>query len=315
MNNRYKIYSNYLKEKYGEKVYKLPLNLPITCPNRDGEISKGGCTFCADVGAGFESLENTLSVKDQLIKNMDYIRKKYKANKFIAYFQNYTNTYMPLKKFEEYINEAIIDDIVEIDISTRPDSINDEYLKILKDISEKNNINISIEMGLQTVNYHTLNKINRGHSLAEFIDAIFRIKKYGFEVCAHLILNLPGDNMTDVIENAKILSALGVGGVKLHSLYIAKETDMAHQYINNEISMIDLDEYVKRVSIFLQYLSKDIVIHRLIGRAPEENTLFCNWNTSWWKIKDMIDEYMEINNIYQGDKCDYLNGKAVKKFL
>lgn len=314
MEERYRIYSKYLKEKYGEKVYKLPLNLPLTCPNRDGATGVGGCSFCADVGAGFESLENTLSVKEQLEKNMDYIRRRYKANKFIAYFQNYTNTYMELDKFEQYMNEAIIEDIVEISVSTRPDAINDEYLKILKDVESKG-VNISIELGLQTVNYHTLKKINRGHTLAELIDAVIRIKKYGFETTVHLILNLPNDNMDDIIENAKVLSALKVDGVKLHSLYIAKGTKMACEYENEEIEMIELEEYVKRVCVFLQYISKNIVIHRLIGRAPEENTLFCNWNTSWWKIKDMIDEYLEINDIHQGDKCDYLNGKSVKKFV
>lgn len=314
MEERYRIYSKYLKEKYGEKVYKLPLNLPLTCPNRDGAVGVGGCSFCADVGAGFESLENTLSVKEQLEKNMDYIRRRYKANKFIAYFQNYTNTYMELDKFEQYMNEAIIEDIVEISVSTRPDAINDEYLKILKDVESKG-VNISIELGLQTVNYHTLKKINRGHTLAELIDAVIRIKKYGFETTVHLILNLPNDNMDDIIENAKVLSALKVDGVKLHSLYIAKGTKMACEYQNEEIEMIELEEYVKRVCVFLQYISKNIVIHRLIGRAPEENTLFCNWNTSWWKIKDMIDEYLEINDIHQGDKCDYLNGKSVKKFV
>ncbi len=314
MEDRYRIYSKYLKEKYGEKVYKLPLNLPLTCPNRDGAAGVGGCSFCADVGAGFESLENTLSVKEQLEKNMDYIRKRYKANKFIAYFQNYTNTYMELDKFRKYMNEALIEDIVEISVSTRPDAINDEYLKILKDI-ESTGVNVSIELGLQTVNYHTLKKINRGHTLAELIDAVIRIKKYGFETTVHLILNLPNDNMDDVIENAKILSALKVEGLKLHSLYIAKGTKMACEYENEEIEMIELEEYVKRVCVFLQYISKDIVIHRLIGRAPEEDTLFCNWNTSWWKIKDMIDEYMEINDMHQGDKCDYLNGKSVKKFV
>ncbi len=314
MKERYKVYSAYLKEKYGEKVYKLPINLPITCPNRDGGVGFGGCTFCADVGAGFESLENTLSVKDQIKQNMEYIKKKYKAKKFIAYFQNYTNTYMPLDVFEEYIKEAVMEDIVEIDISTRPDAINEDYLKILKKVEEKG-VNISIELGLQTVNYHTLKNINRGHTLAELIDAVLRIKKYGFETTVHLILNLPGDSMEDVIENAKIISALSVEGVKLHSLYIVKETAMAKDYEEEKINMISLEEYVQRVAIFLQYLSKDIVIHRLIGRAPEENTLFCNWNTSWWKIKDAIEDYMKENNIFQGDLCDYLNGKSVKKWV
>jgi len=296
----YKTYSNYLREKYGNKVYKLPVNLPLTCPNRDGKIGTGGCTFCADVGAGFESLCNTISVREQLLKNKEHIAKKYKAKKFIAYFQNYTNTYLPLEDFKKYIREAIIEDVVEIAISTRPDFIDEEYLQFLKSIQEEKNISISIELGLQTVNYHTLKKVNRGHGLSEFIDAAQRIKNYGFELCVHLILNLPWDNMDDVIENARVLSVLGVDQVKLHALYLMKGTVMGDMYENDEITLISVDEYKDRVITFLENLHPDIVIQRLIGRAPEENSLFVNWNTSWWKIRDDIHEVMERIGSYQG---------------
>lgn len=311
-NNFYRVYSEYLKEKYKEKVYKLPVNIPTTCPNRDGCVGTGGCIFCGEEGAGFENLENTISVSNQLIKNMDYIRKRYKANKFIAYFQNFTNTYVNFEIFKKYIEEAIMEDIVEISISTRPDCINDKYLEFLKDVKDKNNVDITIELGLQSVNYHTLGKINRGHTLAEFIDSVLRIKKYGFEICTHLILNLPWDDINDIIENSKILSALSIDSIKLHSLYIVQNTELSKMYLNNEINMITKDEYVNRVITFLEYLSPDIVIQRLIGRAPEDRTLFVNWNTSWWKIKDEILYKMNENKSKQGIKFDYLNGKALK---
>ena len=312
--NFYNVYSKYLKKKYGEKVYKLPINLPGTCPNRDGLISNGGCIFCGEEGGSFENLSNQLDVKEQLQSNMEYIRKRYKAKKFIAYFQNFTNTYYPLEEFKSYIDQAIIEDIVEISVSTRPDCLDDSYLEYLKKVSDENNINISIELGLQTVNYHTLKKINRGHSLAEFIDSVLKIKSYGFEICAHIILNFPWDNMLDVIESAKILSALKVEQVKLHSLYIVEGTELARMYKNSEFEMISKDEYIERVIVFLEYLNCDIVIQRIIGRAPEENTLFVNWNTSWWKIKDEILDKMETENRVQGNKCDYLDGKALKRF-
>ncbi len=307
-------YSKFLKEKYGTKVYKLPINLPITCPNRDGNISRGGCTFCADVGTGFESLKSTLSVKEQLTKNMDYIRKRYKAEKFIAYFQNYTNTYVELDEFKKYIKDAVIDDIVEISISTRPDCISKEYLDYLEQIRQSYNVEISIELGLQTVNYHTLKKINRGHTLAEYIDAVNIINKYNFEICTHLILNLPWDNLEDIIESAKIISALKIKHVKIHSLYIIKGTVLGDQYLRGDIKLINKEEYIQRVITFLEYLYPDIVIQRLMGRAPKENTLFSNWNTSWWKIRDEIIEKMKINNNYQGRLANYLNGKGVSKF-
>ncbi len=298
----YNEYSNYLKEKYGGKVYKLPVNIPCTCPNRDGSIGYGGCTFCAEEGAGFETLDSCMSVREQIKTNMDYISKKYKAEKFIAYFQNYTNTYVELEKFKQYILDAITENIVEISISTRPDCIGDEYLEFLNEIRNDYGINISIELGLQTVNYHTLISINRGHTLAEFIDAVLRIKRYGFDICTHVILNLPGDNIQDTVETAKILSVLKVDQVKLHSLYIIENTKMGIMYKNNEISVIAEEEYVERAVTFLEYLDSNIVVQRLVGRAPKEGSLFVNWGMSWWKIKDDILEKMESENRLQGSK-------------
>lgn len=315
MNSRYNVYSSYLHRKYGCKVYKLPVNIPCTCPNRDGVLGYGGCIFCGEKGAGFENLSSSIPVEEQLRKNMDYIKKKYKAQKFIAYFQNFTNTYVPFDQFKEYIKGACMDDIVEVAVSTRPDCISDSHLEFLKEIQQKFKIEVSIELGLQTVNYHTLKTINRGHTLAEFIDAVMAIKKYGFHICAHVILDLPWDNSDDVIENAKILSALKVNAVKIHSLYIVKNTELGDMYLEGKITPVSMDEYITRVIAFLEYLSPDIVIERLIGRVPEEDSLFANWGTSWWKIKDGIEEEMEKRDTFQGKSFDYLGGKALKKFL
>jgi radical SAM protein (TIGR01212 family) len=257
------------------------------------------------VGTGFEMLDNSLSVKEQLNKNMDYISKKYKSGKFIAYFQNYTNTYMDIERFKNYINDAIMDNIVEIAISTRPDCISDEILEFLNEI-KKQNVNITIELGLQTVNYHTLKNINRGHTLAEFIDAVLRIKRYNFEICTHIILNLPGDTILDTVETAKILSVLKINQVKIHSLYIMENTEMGRAYKNNEITLISKDEYVERVIVFLEHLDVDITVQRLIGRAPEKDSLFVNWGMSWWKINDDILYKMKSENRYQGSKNKFV---------
>ncbi len=306
----YRKYSDYLKEKYGEKVYKLHINLPITCPNR---LQNNGCTFCSDVGTGFEAMENTVSVSEQLLHTKELISRKYKAKKYIAYFQNYTNTFMPLDQFKNYVNEAAaIEDIVEISISTRPDCIQDDYLNYLKEVESTTNIAINIELGLQTVNYHTLDFINRGHSLAEFVDAVLRVKKYGFTICTHIILNLPGDAMRDTIETAKLLSVLGIDIVKLHSLYIAKNTKLCEQYKNGTISVCSKEEYVDRLITFLEYVSPEMVIERLFSRVPEDDAEFSNWNTSWWKLQDEVLEKMEHLQSYQGIKFDYCNGSALK---
>lgn len=311
---RYHTYGSYMKEKYGQKVYKIPINILVSCPNRDGCVDVSGCIFCGEKGTGFENLPHTFSVKEQLEKNIEYIKKKYKADKYVVYFQNFTNTYLPITELKKYAEEACIKDVVELSFATRPDCISDEYMTALSEISLKYSVKINIEIGLQTVNYRTLDKINRGHSLAEFIDAVLRIKKYKFEVCVHVILSLPWDDEKDVIETAKILSALDIQHVKIHALYVERNTELCRMYEKGEIEMISLDDYVNRVVLFLEYLSPEIVIQRIAGRAPEEDTVFCNWNTSWWKIKDMIEAKLESLNTFQGARCDYLNGKALRKF-
>lgn len=311
----YKKYSDYLKNEYGEKVYKIPINIPSSCPNRDNTLSTDGCTFCGEIGVSYECLPSEMKVTEQLEKNINYIGTKYKAKKFIAYFQNFSNTYMNIDTFKEYINNVIRADVVEISVSTRPDCINDEYLKVLNDIYTQHNINITIELGLQTVNYKTLTKINRGHTLAEFIDCVMMIRKYNFKICTHVILNLPYDSMIDVIETAKIISALKIEFVKLHSLYIIKNTKMEQDFIDGLFIEPTVDDYIERVIVFLQYLDKDIYLQRLIGRASKEESPTCNFGRSWRKILNDIESIMEQKSIYQGELCNYLGGNAVKRFF
>lgn len=307
----YHTFSEYLKEKYGEKVYKLPVNLPVGCPNREDGF---GCSFCDGVGTGFEAMDSHISVRNQLLETKEKIEKKYKAHKFIAYFQNYTNTYLPLHDFERYMREAVtVADIVEISVSTRPDCIRREYLDVLKAIKEEFHIEITIELGLQTVNYHTLEKIHRGHGLAEFIQAVLLIAEYSFSVCTHMILNLPGDTLLDAQEGARFLSALPVQIVKLHSLYIPKNSLLYQDYINDKITLCEKEEYIRRAAEFIALLRPDMVVERVFSRIPEEFAAFSNWGVSWWKLNDLFEEYMEAHGLYQGCKYDYLDGAALKK--
>ncbi len=305
-------YSDYLKEKYGEKVYKLPISLPCTCPNRDGTAGQGGCTFCGDNATGFELLSSDLPVSQQLRLNRERIGKRYGAKKFIAYFQNFSNTYLPLPQLSDYLHQAVQEGVVQVALSTRPDCISIPCLEMLKRFSENTGIDIALELGVQTAQYLTLRKIHRGHTLAEVIDAVGMIRQYFFEIGCHVILNLPWDTEEDVIETAKILSALRVDTVKLHSLYLLKNSEMGRQYRKGAFSLISREEYEERVITFLQYLSPDIAIQRLLARAPEGDALFCNWNTSWWKIRDHIVERMQQENRRQGDLFHYLGGSAVR---
>jgi hypothetical protein len=313
MNQRlYYKYSDYLKDKYKEKVYKVPVNVNTTCPNRDGNIGYGGCIFCGEEGAGFELLDKENSIKNQISKNKKFISKKYKAEKFIIYFQNFTNTYINFKVFKTNILESIDSDVVEIAVSTRPDCITDEILTFLKEIKDKTKININFELGLQTCNYKSLKKLNRGHTLAEYIYTANRIKNIGFDLCTHIILNLPWDEVDDAVENAKIVSSIKTDTVKIHSLYILKDTILGKMYEEEKISIIDKDEYIERMILFLEYLNPEIGIQRLFSRAPKERTLFCNWDTSWWKLKDDLINKMNEKRSFQGKKYNYLIPKVKK---
>lgn len=240
-----------------------------------------------------------MDIKSQ-IKEMKkrYVNKG--AKKFIAYFQNFSNTYGPVEKLKELYFQAIDDDIVQISISTRPDCISDEILDILEEL--RNTIDVSIEMGLQTANYHTLTKMNRGHTLAEYINAAIKIKNRGFELVSHVILNFPQDNMLDVIETAKILSVLGVDGVKIHSLYIVDNTLLGKMYKKGEVFIGTLENYIERVIRFLEYLSPKIVIHRLVADPPKDGTIFGNWNIPKIQIINMIEKRLIEKDTYQGEK-------------
>lgn len=317
MEEPYYKYSKFLKEKYGQKTYKLPVNLPITCPNRDGNLAKGGCHFCGEEGADFEMLPDDMSVKNQLLENREYIGERYGVDQFIAYFQNYTNTYLPLEQLKRYTEDAAeVEGVRAVYFSTRPDSISESYIVALKNtlLQSSSEIELAFEFGLQTVNYKTLKSVNRQHGLAEFIDAVLNAKKYDVEVGAHLILNLPGDSREDVIEGARILSALKVDHVKLHALYVRENSFFAKQYKEGKLEICSLEEYIERVILFLEHLSPDIAVQRLIGRAPGDETLFVNWDTPWWKIHDQIIKEMNQRNTYQGRLFDYLDGKALTKF-
>ena len=293
----YRKYSDFLREKFGEKVYKLPVKLDLTCPNRDGTCGVGGCIFCGEEGGSFEN--NFGTVREQILKNKDHIKNKYKANKYIAYFQNFTNTYMPFEDFKRVIEESLIEDVVGVSISTRPDYLPKKHLDFLEELNK--NYFVTVEIGLQTPNYHSLKKLNRGHGLSEFIDAAIKLKKRNLNVCTHIIIGLPWDDDLDIIECAKILNVLGIDEVKIHALYILKDTALGKMHERGEIDPISLDDYKKKVILFLRNLKDDIIVERIIGRAPYENSLFCNWNTSWWKIRDDIIEVMHENGYTQGD--------------
>ncbi len=312
----YHKYSDFLKEKHGAKTYKLPINLPLTCPNRDGYLDDQGCYYCGEEAAGFENSPGE-AIREQMLELKDHIAERYNAKKFIAYFQNFTTTYQPLTPLQKNIEKALtVEEVVEVALSTRPDCVNDKYLRgIKKTINSSNNdIDLTLELGLQSVNYHTLKQANRRHTLAHFIDAVKTAKRWGFEVGAHLILNLPGDNNVDVKENARILSALEIDTVKLHALYLREGTEFARRFQQGELEIISQKEYIDRVITFLELLDPRIAVQRLLGRAPEAGSVFVNWGEDNRQIHQQIIRKMKELDTCQGRKFDYLQGRCLQKF-
>ena len=305
----YNIYSVWLKERYGEKVYKIPVNIPVSCPNRDGTKGTRGCVYCGSKGGGNETLSDQLSVREQIERNIAYIGKRYHAKKFIPYFQSFSNTYCEFTDFQKWIREAIRPDVVEISVSTRPDCITDEQLHFLAQVKKDQAIEVTIELGLQSVNEETLRIINRGHTLADYEQTIDRIKAAGLLTCTHMILDLPWDREEDVISGAKLLSCKKTDFVKCHSLYIEKNTVLKEWYEQKKVMLLTKDDYIYRAILFLEYLDPRIVVQRLIGRAPKEDSVITNWNTSWWKIKDELEAHMKQENNYQGRKFSGMNNK------
>lgn len=296
----YQVYSVWLKKHYGEKVYKIPINIPVTCPNRDGTLGHDGCVYCGAKGGGNETLSNMLSVKEQMEINSKYIGKRYNAKKFIPYFQSFTNTYCEFSDFRNWITACIRPDVVEIAISTRPDCVTDKQISFLQEIKKENNIEITIELGLQSVNSKTLKIINRRHTLADYIETMDRIKEAGLMACTHLIIDLPWDQEEDVVNSAEIISEKGSDFVKCHSLYIEKNTQLERWYKDGKVQLLTKEAYIHRAILFLENLSPDVVVQRLIGRAPKEDSIVTNWDTSWWKIRDELEAQMNNENYCQG---------------
>lgn len=312
---RYRNYSDALKERYGEKVYKVPVALPVTCPNRDGTLGSAGCIFCGSIGADYETKAVGLSIPAQLARSIAHIGPKYRAKKFIAYFQNFTNTYAPPEDFRRWMEEAAAyPGIVGLDVSTRPDCVHEAYLDILQDVPEKHGVDITVELGLQSANPHTLLLLGRGHTAAEFIDAALRIGRRGFDLCAHVIADLPWDDRTDTAETAKLVSVLPVTQVKLHSLYIVKGTELERMIRDGETALLSMEEYIERALLFLSLLREDIVVQRIVGRASGPLASSVNGGEPWWEVKKRIDEAMILRDLWQGCRCDYRNGKAVRRW-
>ncbi|GAB6887338.1 TIGR01212 family radical SAM protein [Desulfothermus okinawensis JCM 13304] len=295
---RFYDFNTYLRNIFGCRVQKITIDANLTCPNRDGTKGFGGCIYCNKRGSG-TGLGAELSVSEQILRAKDNLKKRYKAKKFLAYFQSYSNTYGPIDKLKSLYMEALsIDDIVGISIGTRPDCVEDGVLDYLKEVS--NNYLVWLEYGLQSAHNKTLELINRGHGIEEFIDAVKRTRQRGLNVCVHVILGLPYETRNHMLETARFLSNLDIQGVKIHLLYIIKDTPLEKWYLSGKYNPLTREEYVDIVSHFISYLPDSVVIQRITGDPHREELVAPMWALEKQKNINAILDFMERHNLYQG---------------
>ena len=297
---RYYPFSYFLKEKFPFKVHKISIHAGFTCPNRDGLAGTDGCTYCANESFSPNVGETIMPIKEQVEKGMRFLKRRYGAEKFIAYFQAFTNTYADVDTLKTRYEEALFGkDIIGLSIGTRPDCITDEVLNLINSYTEK--YHVWIEYGLQSMHDRTLRLINRGHDYKAFKDAVLRTKdKENIKICAHVILGLPGEDWDDMMKTAQAVSSLGIDGIKLHHLYIAKNTAMANEYFKGNVKTMKVEEYVSLVCDFLERISPDIVIQRLVGDTHGNFLISPIWDVSKGEVFSAITEELRRRNSYQG---------------
>lgn len=297
---RYNQFSAYLKNKFGAKVYKITIDAGFSCPNRDGHISTGGCIFCDEGGSFSQAHSNRLSVEQQVIVGAETLSKRFKAQKFMSYFQAYSNTYKPVNELEKIYSSSLSHkDIVGLSIGTRPDCIDDEKLKLIA--SYKDDYYTWIEYGLQSVHNKTLKRINRGHDYDTFLRAYEKTKEYGINVCVHVIFGL-WESHDEIMQTAQTLANLGIDGVKIHMLVALEGTKLAQIYNQGEITFMSEEEYINTVCDFLEYLPQTTTIHRLAGNGLKKELIAPRWIGKKLDCLNKIDREFIRRNSYQSLK-------------
>ena len=300
---RYNQFSAHLKNRFGVKVYKITLDASFSCPNRDGTISTGGCIFCDDGGSFSKAHSNLLSIEEQVNVGAQTLKERFKAEKFMPYFQAFSNTYKPVYELEKIYNSALNHpDIIGISIGTRPDCVDEEKLNLIS--SYKNDYYTWIEYGLQSIHNKTLQKINRGHDYDCFLRAYEKTKEKGINVCVHVIFGM-WETHDKIMQTAQELARLKVDGVKIHMLCALENTKLAQMYRAGEIDFMSEDEYVQTVCDFLEYLPKETSIHRLTGNGCTKTLIAPRWLGKKLGCLNKIDREFINRNSYQSCKFIY----------
>lgn len=297
---RYTTFTEELRRQFGCRVQRVSLDAGFSCPNRDGSLGTGGCTFCGDRGAAAVGVPTELPLAQQLQKSKAYLVRKFRAEKFLAYFQAYSNTYAAAGELRLLYETALADkDMVGLIIGTRPDCLPDAVLDLLAELNQRTYL--WLELGMQSMHDQTLQIINRGHDHACFVEAVNRSKARGLRVCAHLILGLPGESRQQMLASVVELNRLGVDGVKLHHLHVLKGSQLEQEYRMGDLSLMTRDEYVRLVVDALELLDPKIMIHRLMGDGRSE-LVAPDWSRRKLEVLNQIDAELQKRNSRQGSR-------------
>lgn len=288
---KYTTLNNYLKERFGEKVYKIALNGGFTCPNRDGKIGTRGCIFCSKGGSGDFAESPDLTITEQIENGKKRLEKKIKSGKYIAYFQAFTNTYAPVEKLRAIYTEAIIHpDIVALSIGTRPDCLGDDVLALLDELNKIKPI--FVELGLQTINEDTARYIRRGYTIEVYDKAVEDLHKIGINVVTHIILGLPGESKNDMLKSVEYACKV-TDGIKLQLLHILKGTDLAKDYKQGKFEVLTLEQYTEIIKECVQFIPENVVIHRLTGDGAKKDLIAPLWSADKKTVLNTINRALK----------------------
>jgi radical SAM protein (TIGR01212 family) len=302
---RYYPFSRFLRERFGGKVYRVTVDAGFTCPNVDGSVAVGGCVYCDNRSFSPNRRLPRTTIREQVRRGIEILQKRYAADRFLAYFQAATNTYAPVPKLKRLYDEALDHpQIVGLAVGTRPDCVPDEVLELLQRYAQERYV--GLELGLQSVHDRSLDWMNRGHHFDTFLDAVRRCEGRGLDVCAHVILGLPGETVADMLATAEALARLPVQAVKIHNLHVVKDTPLERMYRDGEVRMLERDEYVQVVCDFLEHLPPGMVIQRLNGDAPPDYLVAPLWCLDKAGLLHAIEAELERRGSWQGSKHESL---------
>ena len=291
--------NDFLKEKFNEKIYKVSLDGGFTCPNRDGKVSRGGCIFCSKNGSGDFTATKLKSIHAQIEEQIDLVSKKYKGDKYIAYFQNFTNTYAEVSYLRKIYEEALSHEkIVGLAIATRPDCLEDDVLELLAELNKKTFL--WVELGLQTLNDDVAKYFNRAYETEIYKEASEKLNKLNIKFVTHIIIGLPKEENDDYLKTAIFAQNCGTWGIKLHLMYVVKNTPLEKLYLNGDLKVNTKEEYVEKIVNVLENISSEIVVHRLTGDGDRETLVAPLWSIKKIDVLNSIHKELKRRNTYQG---------------